>query len=129
MAATLKVGDVVRVKDPESDFYNEVGLITKLGQNHLEGLVSLNVCETGWWFDAFNVELVADGKPPKAIQVGGDHYTKMKIQPYTYITENNLGFAEGSIIKYVSRYRSKNGLEDLKKARHFIDLLIEGFDG
>jgi Protein of unknwon function (DUF3310) len=61
-------------------------------------------------------------------QVGGDHYAKMKIQPIHYITENGLGFIEGNVIKYISRWDKKNGIEDLKKARHYIDLLIESED-
>ena len=60
-----------------------------------------------------------------AEQVGGDHYRKMKIQPIEFITANNLGFCVGNIIKYVVRYPHKNGKEDLLKARHYIDLLIE----
>lgn len=59
------------------------------------------------------------------IQEGGDHYKSMAIQPVEYIIANNLGFIEGNIIKYISRYKNKNGVEDLKKARHFIDMLIE----
>lgn len=58
-------------------------------------------------------------------QIGGDHYKKMKIQPVEYILANDIGFIEGSVIKYVSRWRNKNGLEDLKKARHLLDLFIE----
>lgn len=58
-------------------------------------------------------------------QVGGNHYKDMKIQPIEYIHGNNLPFIEGSIIKYVSRHKAKNGKQDLEKARHFIDLLIE----
>jgi len=58
-------------------------------------------------------------------QEGGTHYAKLKIQPIEYIHANGLGFAEGSIIKYVTRWRDKNGIADLKKARHFLDLLIE----
>ena len=58
-------------------------------------------------------------------QVAGSHYKDMAIQPFEYIHRNNIGFAEGSVIKYVSRWRSKGGIDDLKKARHFIDLLIE----
>ena len=61
-------------------------------------------------------------------QVGGNHYTKMAIQPIAYIFANDIGFAEGNIIKYVSRYRNKNGLEDLKKARHMLNLLIERWE-
>ncbi len=58
-------------------------------------------------------------------QVGGDHYKQMAIQPVEYVLRNGIGYAEGCVIKYVSRWRSKNGLEDLRKARHFLDLLIE----
>jgi len=59
------------------------------------------------------------------VQIAGDHYKTMKIQPVEYIMANNLDFCEGNIIKYVSRYKNKNGVEDLKKARHFLDILIE----
>lgn len=58
-------------------------------------------------------------------QVGGDHYKHMVIQPITYIMENNLGYCEGNVIKYISRWRAKNGIVDLLKARHYIDILIE----
>lgn len=61
-------------------------------------------------------------------QVGGSHYTDMAIQPIEYIFANDIPFAEGNIIKYVSRYRAKNGLEDLKKARHMLNLLIERWE-
>lgn len=58
-------------------------------------------------------------------QVGGDHYKNLKIQPVEYITENGIPFIEGSVIKYVTRWRSKGGVKDLEKARHFLDILIE----
>lgn len=58
-------------------------------------------------------------------QEGGDHYKKLAIQPVEYIHANNLGFFEGSVVKYVSRWRDKGGVKDLEKAKHFIDLLIE----
>lgn len=58
-------------------------------------------------------------------QEGGSHYTGLKIQPIEFIHANNIPFAEGCVIKYVSRWRAKNGLDDLRKARHFIELLIE----
>lgn len=60
-----------------------------------------------------------------AQQEGGSHYKDMAIQPAEYIHRNNIGFMEGCAIKYLSRWRNKNGIEDLKKARHFIDMLIE----
>lgn len=58
-------------------------------------------------------------------QVAGSHYKDMAIQPFEYIHRNGIGFAEGCAIKYLSRWKVKNGVEDLRKARHFIDLLIE----
>lgn len=62
---------------------------------------------------------------PLDVQVGGNHYKGMPIQPVEYIYKNSIGYFEGCVIKYVSRWKKKNGLEDLKKARHFLDLLIE----
>lgn len=58
-------------------------------------------------------------------QVAGNHYKECKIQPVEYIHANGLDFFQGSVIKYVTRFRRKNGREDLEKAKHFIDLLIE----
>lgn len=58
-------------------------------------------------------------------QIGGGHYASYKIQPTEFIHANNVPFIEGNVIKYVMRHRQKNGIEDLKKARHYIDLLIE----
>lgn len=54
-----------------------------------------------------------------------DHYTSCAIQPIEFIVANNMDFLEGNIIKYVARYKNKNGLEDLAKARHYLDMLIE----
>jgi hypothetical protein len=61
----------------------------------------------------------------RSVQVGGDHYSKLAIQPFDYITANGIGFAEGCCIKYLTRWRDKGGVQDLRKARHFIDMLIE----
>ena len=58
-------------------------------------------------------------------QVAGSHYKKQVIQTWDYIAANNIGYFEGNIIKYISRWRDKNGLEDLRKARHYLDKLIE----
>ena len=59
------------------------------------------------------------------IQVAGTHYKEMKIQPVEFIHANNIGFCEATAIKYLCRWRKKGGIEDLKKAKHFIDVLIE----
>jgi len=59
------------------------------------------------------------------VQIGGDHYKGMSIQPVEYIHANGLGFVEGSVVKYVSRWKEKGGIADLEKAQHFLGLLIE----
>lgn len=59
------------------------------------------------------------------VQEGGNHYKVLKIQPVEYVHANQIPFIEGNIIKYVTRHKTKNGKQDLLKARHFIDLLIE----
>jgi hypothetical protein len=61
----------------------------------------------------------------KDIQIGGTHYKNLKIQPTDFIYENNIPFIEGNVIKYVVRHRQKNGVFDLLKAKHYIELLIE----
>jgi len=66
---------------------------------------------------------------PSTTQIGGDHYKKHKIQPYTFITQNNLSFFQGNVIKYVCRYKDKNGIEDLKKIIHYCELEIEQLKG
>ena len=58
-------------------------------------------------------------------QVGGDHYKKMLIQPAEFINKNKLLFAEGNAIKYIVRAKNKGGKEDLLKAKHYIDMIIE----
>jgi hypothetical protein len=59
------------------------------------------------------------------IQVGGTHYKGKSIQPWDYIAANDIGYFEGNIIKYISRWKDKGGVDDLKKARHYLDKLIE----
>ena len=62
---------------------------------------------------------------PLESQVGGDHYKQLVIQPVEYIHKNGIGYMEGCAIKYLTRWRNKGGVQDLEKAKHFIDLLIE----
>lgn len=57
-------------------------------------------------------------------QIGGGHYKKMKIQPIEYILENDLGFCEANIVKYISRYKQKNGIQDVEKVIHYAQMLI-----
>ena len=62
---------------------------------------------------------------PTTSQVGGDHYKKLAIQPAEYCQRNQLNFCESCVVKYVTRHREKNGKEDIQKAIHFLNLLIE----
>jgi len=58
-------------------------------------------------------------------QVSGSHYKELVIQPIQFIHANNIPFMEANVIKYICRHKSKNGLADLEKAKHYIELLIE----
>ena len=58
-------------------------------------------------------------------QVGGDHYSKLKIQPVDYILQNNLGYLEGNVVKYVTRHLDKNGVQDIDKAIHYLEMIKE----
>ena len=58
-------------------------------------------------------------------QVGGGHYKDFGIQPVEYIHANNLSFLEGNVVKYITRHKSKNGIEDIKKVIHYCELIIE----
>ena len=58
-------------------------------------------------------------------QIGGSHYKKMKIQPSKFINDNKLLFAEGNAIKYICRHKQKGERQDLEKAKHYIDMILE----
>lgn len=60
-------------------------------------------------------------------QEGGDHYRKMAIQPVEYIVANDIPFREACVIKYVSRHKDKNGAADIRKAIHFLEMILEGY--
>ena len=80
---------------------------------------------------------ILSNKPPTAIrgialandplsdQVGGNHYKSMKIQPVEFCYVNDIPYLEGNIIKYICRHRAKGGEEDLLKALHYLNILIE----
>ena len=62
---------------------------------------------------------------PYKKQIGGEHYLKYKIQPSRFVVENKLLYPEGCVIKYILRHPDKGGKQDLLKAKHFIDMIIE----
>lgn len=133
MKLKFKKGDIVRAK--ETSWGGEAYIQGNTYEVHRHQ-VDRNVVETvldehgsqtnGWGVDKF--ELV---EKPAAIatQVGGTHYTDMAIQPATYNLANGLGWAEGDAISYISRWRNKGGLQDLRKARQTLLLLIEYEEG
>jgi len=62
---------------------------------------------------------------PQDKQIGGNHYKEFTIQPYEFISKNNLSFFQGNVVKYVCRYLKKNGIEDLEKIKHYCELEIK----
>lgn len=99
----MKVGDIGTVKRGEQ--YGHV-LLDEYKLTH----------------DVRKLELV---ESPLNVQVGGDHYKKLKIQPVEYIMANNIPYMEGNVVKYVTRWRDKGGIADLEKAMHYLQMLIE----
>lgn len=88
---------------------------------HIQGLV-----------DNYNeregIERTGEAIRANAKQVGGAHYAVKAIQPWDFIIANNIGYLEGNIIKYISRWKDKGGIEDLNKAQHYLQKLIETYD-
>lgn len=72
-------------------------------------------------------QAMEEKQEPKALdtQVGGGHYKDMAIQPMEYSMKNGLDACQHTAIKYISRFRDKGGIEDLRKAKHVIDMLIQ----
>ncbi len=68
---------------------------------------------------------IFDDSFPQDKQIGGSHYRSFHIQPYEFISKNNLSFFQGNVIKYVCRYLNKNGIEDLEKIKHYCELEIK----
>ena len=69
------------------------------------------------------------GNPQEAAakQVGGSHYKEMPIQPIEYIVKNSIPYREANVIKYVTRHANKNGLEDIEKAIHYLEMIKEDY--
>jgi len=74
--------------------------------------------------DLTAAEIHAKYGDPNERQIGGSHYQKQKIQHWDYVLANNIPYMEAQVIKYVSRWRDKNGLEDLEKGLHYLEKLI-----
>jgi hypothetical protein len=70
-------------------------------------------------------QLQDDNTNPSDVQIGGSHYKDFPIQPYEYCHKNKLGMLESNVIKYVSRHKTKNKEQDIRKAIHTLELLLE----
>lgn len=81
-----------------------------------------SAARSGWPYDV-TTESVPEPAPSR--QVGGSHYKKYAIQPSEYILKNNIGWLEGNAIKYLTRWKDKGGRQDLEKAKHYVELLLE----
>jgi hypothetical protein len=95
--------------------------------DRLEGPISLYAEDPAirQGMDDMRLAINAEMTTANETQIGGDHYKAKSIQPWDFIAANQLGYFEGNIVKYVSRWRDKGGINDLKKARHYLDKLIE----
>ncbi len=89
--------------------------ITSNGDEYMEGS----------FIDGRNKESKDTFRIDRNTQIGGNHYSKMKIQPIEFVMANNLSFMQGNVIKYVCRYKDKGGIQDLEKAKQNIDFMIE----
>jgi hypothetical protein len=88
-------------------------------QDHFMDALAYSSQALGGW------QITGNVSTPLEIQVAGNHYKGKKIQPVEYIHANNLNFLEGCIVKRITRWRDKDGFQDLEKIKHEVDLLIE----
>lgn len=109
--------------------------VTKIVQDYIHykmGEDSFNnTANADWFCEKFepyigNVEKIeSPNKNALDTQIGGNHYKNMNIQPIEYIYANELDFFQGNIIKYATRHKNKNGAEDIKKIKHYCDLILK----
>lgn len=133
-------GDKVILAYPECEAHkaieNFIGYVEEAYET--ECTIYKENAEEGFWVKNSEIELIQkasvvkilkeqEEKPQSALdkQVGGGHYKDKGIQPIQYIFANNLGFCEANIVKYASRWKEKNGIQDLEKIIHYTELLIE----
>ena len=101
--------------------YNGVGL------PYLESDTgALRIHRSGWESISKMSKSVEKAQPEALdVQIGGGHYKSYAIQPVEYCMKNNLNYCQSNIVKYVTRYKDKNGKEDLEKVKHYVDLLLQ----
>ena len=100
----------------------ETGVVAEVGVGEMPYAVETNDEAWAWYWSENNLKLVNEETQtynPLVAQEGGGHYKDRGIQPLEYTMKNNLSFCEGNVVKYISRYKSKNGIEDLAKVIHY----------
>lgn len=90
----------------------------------VEGIVG-DFFYTGYFEPSTRTTTAVKNTAALTVQHGGNHYKKLAIQPVEYIMANNIPYMEGNVIKYITRWKDKGGVQDLNKAKHYIELLIE----
>ena len=141
----FKVGDEVKIVSLQGTdgigrrgdcdvWIGETGRVTEVGVGEMPYVVATN--DNAWFWSENNLKLVNEETStsqnesiketiesklynPLIAQEGGGHYKDRGIQPLEYTMKNNLSFCEGNVVKYISRYKSKNGIEDLAKVIHY----------
>ena len=127
----FKVGDEVEIVSLQGTdgigrrgdcnvWIGETGRVTEVGVGDMPYVVEIN--GEIWFWSGNNLKLVngeTQAYNPLVAQEGGGHYKDRGIQPLEYTMKNNLSFCEGNVVKYISRYKSKNGVEDLAKVIHY----------
>ena len=140
----FKVGDLVRVTSTDyisqydaSIEVGDIGVIFDVDYDDYDEVPSYQI--RNWWFPESDLELVSDGKAdtsagynPLTVQQSGSHYKNGQIQPIEYSERNNLSMCQGNIVKYITRHKEKNGVDDLAKVVHYAlleALFVYGEDG
>ena len=149
----FKVGDKVKVVDIGDipcglrlSQIGDVGVITYVDSDSDYEMIQYRVefDDDYWWFTDKCIELVSDDVDnitenthnkkynPLVVQQSGNHYKNGKIQPIEYSERNNLSMCQGNIVKYITRHKEKNGIDDLAKVVHYAlleALFVYGEDG
>lgn len=117
----------LKIETREAMVYPHDGVCSSCGSTGLVW-VDNNRTPLQAYADLIN-EFTEEPKGALSKQVGGGHYKDMPLQPIEYILANELGFCEGNIVKYITRYKAKGGAEDVKKVIHYAQILLENIDG
>lgn len=107
--------------------YRVIEAAPKAEQPDADTLASETLQALGWHFNGQAWVQDAPAAPTSALDVqeGGNHYKSLGIQPVEYIEKNQLDYFQGNVIKYITRHKAKNGAEDVKKAAHYCQLILE----